>query len=267
MKLCVAVAFIAALFCLTSAQIVSTLEGNVEGTVMASRLGRTFHAFLKIPFAKPPIGDLRFESPQPIEPWTGTLNGTVYGPQCFQPGPRLDLGMSEDCLQLNVFTTNLIGNSPVILFIHGGSFEFGTGIDQGGPHNLMDREVVVVSINYRLGAFGFMATGTRESPGNLGFKDQVMALQWVQRNIRRFGGNPDLVTISGLSAGSVAVTAHMLSPMSKGLFHRAIAISGAITGFSDLPKDYLNVAKKLGAKLNCGTENTADLVACLKTVI
>lgn len=252
---------------LSSSEVVRTVEGNVEGTVMTSRLGRTFHAFLRIPFAKPPIGELRFEPPQQMESWTGTLNGTAYGSMCYQADARTDFEMSENCLQLNVFTTNLSRTSPVIFYIHGGSFEVGSGVVQGNPYNIMDREVVLVAINYRLGALGFLATGTSESPGNVGMKDQVMALQWVQRNIRSFGGDPTKITIAGLSAGALSVTAHMVSPMAKGLFHRVIAVSGAITGSMALKNDYLPLAKKLGTRLNCTTDKIPDMMACLRTVI
>lgn len=130
----------------------------------------------------------------------------------------------------------------------------------------MDREVVVVSINYRLGALGFLATGTKESPGNAGMKDQALALKWVQKNIAHFGGDPNKVTISGHSAGAHAVTAHMISPLSKGLFHRVIAMSGSIASARPLLSEYFDLAKKLGEKLGCATEVVADLVKCLKEV-
>lgn len=249
----------------SSSETVSTEDGLVEGTVMISQLGASFNAFLRIPFAMPPVGDLRFQEPQPVRPWSGTLDATAYGPVCVQPNAVPFFDVSEDCLHLNVYSKDLTGSKPVIFFIHGGSFEFGTGMFEG-PHYLMDRDLVVVTINYRLGSFGFLATGTKEAPGNSGMKDQVMALKWVNRNIARFGGDPNKITISGLSAGSVSVTALMVSPMARNLFHGVIAVSGTITGFNLLPSEYLDIAKDLSAKLNCATDNVEDMVACLKTV-
>lgn len=121
----------------------------------------------------------------------------------------------------------------------------------------------MVSINYRLGPFGFIATGTKEFPGNVGLKDQVMALKWVQRNIKYFGGNPNLVTISGESAGGFSVTSHVISGMSRGLFHRAIAMSGSITYQTGLDADNAQETKELGQKLNCPQ---GDLFSCLQKV-
>lgn len=252
---------------LSHGAIVEIDDGRIEGTMMTSRLGVQFEAYLRIPFAEPPVGELRFQDPRPLAmPWTGEWNGTYHGPMCVQMFARPDLGISEDCLQLNVFTKNTTGSVPVIVYIHGGAFEVGTGIDQGGPHHLMDREVVVVNINYRLGALGFLATGTAEAPGNAGMKDQVMALRWVNRNIAKFGGDPARVTITGLSAGAVSVTAHMASPMTKDLFHGVIAMSGATTFQVPLETEYLSVAEKLATQLNCTSTTVADMMTCLRTV-
>lgn len=132
-----------------------------------------------------------------------------------------------------------------------------------GPHYLMDREVVTVSINYRLGALGFLALGTKEVPGNAGMKDQVLALKWVQKNIKKFGGNKNKVTISGYSAGSFSVTSHMASSMSNKLFHRAIAMSGSITTAMPLGSGNVELVVKLGKLLGCETDK---LLECLKNV-
>jgi carboxylesterase type B len=188
----------------------------------------------------------------------------------MQVKARFDFEMDEDCLQLNVYTKNLPSSTnsilkPVIVFIHGGAWEIGTGVDQG-PHNLMDRDVVVVTINYRLGAFGFLAVGSIEAVGNAGLKDQAMALQWIQKNINQFGGDKNRVTVSGISAGGHSVTALMVSPMAKGLFSGAISMSGAITWQMKFETEYLNVAKHLAKKLNCPIDDVAAMVGCLKTV-
>lgn len=246
--------------------IVEIEDGRIEGNVWTSRLGESFHAFLRIPFAEPPIGELRFQDPQPNKKWEGVFNGTFYGPMCVQPILRLDLGISEDCLQLNVFTRNLTGLSPVIVFIHGGAFVGGSGIDQGGPHNLMDKDVVLVTINYRLGPLGFLATGTLDAPGNAGLKDQVLALKWVQKNIQNFGGNPNKTTVTGMSAGGFSSTAFMASPMAKGLFHGVIAMSGSTTFQQPLKTELISLTEKLSKQLNCTTATIKAMIDCLKSV-
>lgn len=262
----VTVVLFSLLLSFSHAAIVEIDDGRIEGTTMTSRNGIQFEAYLRIPFAKPPIGELRFLAPQPLEPWTGVWNGTYYGPMCVQMFARPDLGISEDCLQLNVFTKNTAGSVPVIVYIHGGAFSVGTGIDQGGPHHLMDRNVVVVNFNYRLGALGFLATGTAEAPGNAGMKDQVMALKWINRNIAKFGGDPARVTITGLSAGALSVTSHMASPMTQGLFNGVIAMSGSAVFQVPLKTEYLDLVKKVAKQLECQTTTVTDMMTCLRTV-
>jgi carboxylesterase type B len=229
-------------------EIIEIGDGKLEGTVMQTRKSIEFHAFLKIPYAEPPIGNLRFQPPVQNRKWEGVLNATIYGPICMQYLYDSMYGESEDCLHLNVFTKSLgnkNGLKPVIVYIHGGvsmlqfyklsyitsvfqGFEYGAG-SSNGPSYLMDRDIVLITINYRLGPFGFLALGTKEATGNMGLKDQVMALKWIQRNIIYFGGDPNSITIAGLSAGAYSTTAHMASPLSKGLFIRVISLSGAIT--------------------------------------
>lgn len=133
------------------------------------------------------------------------------------------------------------------------------------PDYLLDRDIVLVTINYRLGPFGFMAIGTKDAPGNAGLKDQVMALKWVQRNIMTFGGDPNLVTIAGCSAGGFSVTSHLASKMSYGLFKRAIAMSGAITYQTGLEYDNLDKTMELAKKVNCSID-LKDIIGCLQSV-
>jgi carboxylesterase type B len=132
-----------------------------------------------------------------------------------------------------------------------------------GPKNLIDQNVVIVSMNYRLGIFGFLSMGNEEVPGNAGMKDQVLALKWVKKNIRHFGGDPLKITISGYSAGGFSVTAHVASAMSSGLFHGAIAMSGAITTAMPLKRNTLDLAEKIGKNLSCPP---AHLLECLMNV-
>jgi para-nitrobenzyl esterase len=195
-------------------------------------------AFLGIPYAAPPVGNLRWQPPQPPQDWTGVLDASEFGSSCPQnPGPFGLASTNEDCLYLNVYTPPAtppvhLQNLPVMVWLHPGAFQVGDGAAQV-PTDILDRGVVVVTLNYRLGVLGWLAHPglTAESPdatsGNYGLQDQQAALRWVQRNIDRFGGNPNNVTIFGESAGGVSVHAHMISPQSAGLFHRGIIQSGA----------------------------------------
>lgn len=252
-----------------SLETVEIEQGSINGTLMTSRFGRSYHAFLRIPFAEPPIGDLRFKEPQPPKSWTGVYDATYYGPMCVQTNARPDIGADEDCLHLNVFSPNITASLPVIVYIFGGAFSWGTGIDQGGPQSLMDREVVVVNFNHRVSALGFLALGTKEISGNQGMKDQVLALKWIQKNIATFGGDPSRVILSGMSAGGISATAHMISPMSKDLFHGVYSFSGSITGVRSLwfGPHHLAYGKLLAEKLGCNdTDNIENMVSCLRSV-
>ena len=254
---------------LVNGAIVEIEDGKIEGGELVSRLGVTFDAFLAIPYAEPPLNDLRFQPPVPVKPWDGVFNAKNYGPFCMQksmgsPGNPT----SENCLQLNVFTKNL-GNSqlkPTIVFIHGGAWEIGSGVDSN-PVMMMDRDVVFVTINYRLGAFGFLSTGTADAYGNMALKDQTLALKWVKKNIEHFGGDSSRITIAGFSAGAHSVTAQIVSPMARDLIQGAIAMSGGIAWKSKLLTDYLKTAQKLAEKLDCEVDDVKEMVECLKTVI
>lgn len=265
---CKVVCFLAVVYLLRSAfcEIVFIDDGPMEGTIMKSRKGVDFHAFLRIPYAEPPIGNLRFLAPVRKQRWIETWNATYWSPICVQINPSNVDEMSEDCLYMNVFSNNLTASMPVIVYIHGGSFSWGDAKSQAGPQYLMDREVVLVSFNYRLGALGFMSVGTEEIPGNAAMKDMALVLQWVNRNIINFGGNPNKVTLVGWSAGALAVHALMLSPMVEGLFHRVVAISESLAGLRSLPKDYLSLAMRYGERLNCPTTEINSLIECLRNV-
>ncbi len=210
------------------------------GRLLGSRKG-AIASFKGIPFARPPVGPLRWRLPEPGEPWAGVRDATVFAPTCPQAPTQLEtfMGMgvgeqSEDCLFLNIWTPACDGaKRPVMVWIHGGAFVFGAGshgVYHGGA--LAEHDVVVVTINYRLGAFGFLALGLAskgEAPGSgtEGLADQILALDWVKRNIASFGGDPGNVTIFGESAGGMSVSALLASPSARGLFHKAIAQSGA----------------------------------------
>jgi len=195
-----------------------------------------------IPFAAPPVGNLRWKAPQPVTAWEGERHATQFGPRCMQSArlgniDPLNPRMSEDCLYLNIWTLAKSANErlPVMVWIYGGSFNVGAGSEPWyDGTNLAKKGVVVVTLNYRVDVFGFLAHPqlTAESghgaSGNYGFMDQIAALQWVKRNIASFGGDPGAVTIFGESAGSLSVSTLVASPVAKGLFQRAIGQSGAI---------------------------------------
>ena len=198
-------------------------------------------SFKGIPFAAPPVGEFRWRSPQPLSPWEGELDATEFGANCAQSGwggalGTINDGSSEDCLYLNVWKpadANTGANLPVMVWIHGGGFVGGSGSGAGiAGDEFAKKEVVLITINYRLGRLGhfaFPALSTEhpeEHKGSYAYMDQIAALQWVQKNIAAFGGNPDNVTIFGFSAGGVSVHSLMTIPDAKGLFHKAISESG-----------------------------------------
>ena len=218
---------------------VKTDAGLIEGLPAD---GAGVRAFKGIPFAAPPVGELRWKAPQPVRPWTGVRKAVEFGPRPMQ-GPIYsdmifrDAGPSEDCLYLNVWTPSKAGTDklPVMVWIYGGGFQAGSSSEPRQDGAVLARKgAVVVSMNYRLGLFGFFAHPglAAESPngatGNYGLRDQIAALQWVKRNIAAFGGDPQNVTLFGESAGSEAICALMTSPLARGLFQQAIGQSGSI---------------------------------------
>jgi para-nitrobenzyl esterase len=239
-------ASVLALFFTTAAHAANPLQirtsnGTVEGTLTNHNQVR---AFKGIPFAAPPVGNLRWQPPQPAAKWKGIRPAKDFGSHCIQSAGYPDMifhdpGPSEDCLTLNVWTPANAkpGSLPVMVWIFGGGFVSGsTSENRQDGQFLAHRNVVVVSMNYRLGIFGFFAHPelAAESPhhatGNYGLLDQTAALAWVQKNIAAFGGDPGNVTIFGESAGSISVSAQMASPLARGLFAKAIGESGGALG-------------------------------------
>ena len=209
---------------------IQTANGPVFG-----KLANNTRQFLGIPFAKAPVGALRFRAPQPVEDWTTTLNATQPPSPCPQKLPIVNLVVgSEDCLKINVFTPNPAPVHPraVMVWIYGGGFSVGGSMDDNPATMVAKTGIVAVTFNYRLGPFGFLALPelAKEDPygstGDQGLEDQLAALKWVHNNIVRFGGNPNNVTIFGESAGGISVCAQMASPLSSGLFEKAITESG-----------------------------------------
>ncbi|XP_068084826.1 esterase FE4 [Anabrus simplex] len=247
-------------------------QGTLKGRKFTPGNLSPYYSFLGIPYAKPPVGNLRFKAPVPAEPWNGTLEALQEGNVCKQIGTSETVSLlgDEDCLFLNVYTPELPVSGPlrpVMVWIHGGGYLFGSGNKDGqGPQFLLNEGVVYVSINYRLGVFGFLSTEDEVAPGNVGMKDQVLALRWVQQNIAAFGGDPDQVTIFGQSAGGTSVQYHMLSPMSKGLFRGAIAQSGSTSSARGIAKKPRENAFLVGKALGFNGESSQDLVDFLRSV-
>ncbi|MGA2016318.1 MAG: carboxylesterase/lipase family protein [Opitutaceae bacterium] len=248
-----------------------TADGVLEGVVSPDGKVRTFKG---IPYAAPPVGPLRWKPPQPVVPWAGVRKAADYGARAMQ-GPIYsdmvfnDSGPSEDCLYLNLWMPENRPQArlPVMVWIHGGGFVAGSSSEpRQDAGNLSKKGVIVVSFNYRMGVFGFLALPelSRESgqgaSGNYGLLDQVAALEWVKRNIAAFGGDPDNVTIFGESAGSESVSALMASPLARGLFRRAIGESGAL--FSAKPPTKTRAqAEDAGVRFARAAFGTASLEA------
>ncbi|KAL6446525.1 hypothetical protein ACFW04_001222 [Cataglyphis niger] len=241
--------------------------GRIRGSIMTSRLGKRIYSFRGVRYAEPPTGQLRFQVAVPAADWNDVFDATKEGPAC--PAIHVE-NIMEDCLRVNVYTTKLPSASdpvkrPVLVFFHPGAFYIFSGQSSYfGPEYLLDKDIVLVTVNNRLATLGFLSTGDSKAPGNLGLKDQVVALRWVQRNIVAFGGNPDSVTISGYSIGGFSVLLHMVSPMSKGLFHRAIMMSGSMTS-EPYPTEQLHLAKKQAELLNCPSDTTDAMLVCLSS--
>jgi len=253
---------------------------NVDGGTISGAVVDGIHVFKGVPFAAPPVGDLRWKAPQPVETWPRTKVCTSTGPMCPQTKSsplsiyaRAPEPQSEDCLYLNIWSGDTAAGAkrPVMVWIHGGSLTRGSGsgsIYDGA--SLAKKGVVVVTVNYRLNIFGYLAhpeltaESEHNSSGNYGVLDQIAALEWVQRNIKEFGGDPDRVTIFGESAGSWSVNTLNASPLAAGLFHGAIGESGAffdgMTHLSD-SSDALPSAESMGVAIAglAGADSIAEL--------
>ncbi|XP_049801483.1 esterase FE4-like [Schistocerca nitens] len=244
---------------------VKTSKGILRGKSAKTSSGIMYYSFQGIPYAKPPVGPLRFKPPQPLSQWDGIKDALEEGNICSQINMKGQYKGSEDCLYLNVYspksTSNGNGSKAVMVRIHGGGFTMGSGSsDRFGPEFLLEKDVVVVTINFRLGALGFLSTQDSIIPGNLGLKDQIAALQWIKRNINYFSGNPDNVTVFGESSGGASVHYLILSPLAKDLFQRAIAQSGTAL----IPGSFSRFSKertfRLGEVLGCKTNDSQVLL-------
>ncbi|XP_002937472.3 cholinesterase [Xenopus tropicalis] len=260
--------------------IVEVKQGKVSGINLSVKSGYVT-AYLGIPYGEPPTGRLRFKKTEQRKPWHGVLKADKFGKSCFQnrenkfaefPGTEMFLvnnEMSEDCLHLNVWVPpSKPKDAHVMVFIHGGGFESGTtSLDiYDGSVLAYAENVIVVSMNYRVGAFGFLALpGHKDAPGNAGLFDQRLALQWINENIAAFGGNPDRVTIFGHSAGAASVGFHLISPKSYPYYNRAIVQSGSGTSNWALNSEERakRLALKLAEVLECPQTDDDAIITCL----
>ena len=241
-----------------------TESGPLKGIVVGN-----IAEFLGIPYAAPPVGDLRWTPPQPYGTWHGLLDASSFGNVCTQGGTG-----SEDCLFLNIYVPNFKknankhgGSMPVMFWIHGGGLTGGAGSDYD-PTPLVEQGVIVVTINYRLGYLGFFAESAIDAEGhengNYGLMDQQFAMSWVQRNIGQFGGDPSNVTIFGESAGGHSVYCNVASPTAAGLFAHAISESGSYLMFDNFIASIvpLSVGESTGSGLVPGGDSVASLLGC-----
>ncbi|XP_042209766.1 esterase FE4-like [Homarus americanus] len=248
-----------------------SVTGRKEPTMGLHRSNTHYYAFRGIPYAKPPVGNLRLEDPVEVKGgWPGGhLNASQYQPACPQYSVKFNLVLGdEDCLYLNVFTPKLPEAAsggeglPVFVYIHGGGFLRGSSLWLSAAR-FTAHQVVFVTINYRLGALGFLSTGDRTIPGNYGSLDQIAALRWVNSHIAQFGGDPSKVTLGGFSAGSASAHLFMISPRAKGLFQKAILMSGTVHGCWSVKDQPHRYATQLANKLGCPLTSSTRVRSCI----
>ncbi|XP_014679984.1 PREDICTED: acetylcholinesterase-like, partial [Priapulus caudatus] len=269
--------------------VVATTKGPVRGYLHRAATGKPAYTYLGIPYGKPPIGERRFRKPEPVDSWVKEYNASEFSASCWQSVDTFFAGfagaemwnpntpMDEDCLYLNVWQPvsaaargRATSNLAVVVWIYGGGFYSGTSSLDVYDGKILTSEynVIVVSMNYRVGSLGFLAFQRDDAPGNVGLLDQVMALEWVRDNIVYFGGDPNRVTLVGESAGAVSVSMHLLSPLSKDLYARAIMESGTANTVWATMSD--EVAKSRGLllaeALRCPDDpnNLDALIECLR---
>lgn len=271
-----------------SAPVVTTRKGKISGKAVKLEVedAKPINVYRNIPFGKPPVGELRFMAPQPADSWDGIKDGTVVGnlpmyPTAFDamlshsmpmPTPDDSKAMTnEDCLHLTVYAPQNDGKKklPVMFYIYGGGFAFGSEKEVDGSVLAALNDVIVVVGNYRVGVFGFLSLGPHSScPGNAGLMDQQLSLKWVQDNIDEFGGDKNNVTIFGESAGAMSVQYHITSPLSRGLFHKAISHSGQIShpGFCHTAESISRLNAKLFEKLEIKEKDDEKILNAMQNI-
>ncbi|XP_031625526.1 uncharacterized protein LOC116342165 [Contarinia nasturtii] len=250
-------------------KVVTTKSGPVKGQLEKTVwLEKPFYSFKGIPYAKPPVGELRFKPPEPVEAWSSPLDAFEYGNRCAQKF-LIFSATSENCLFLNIFVPALINekeNLPVIFIIHGGLFAVGSGEDRFyGPDFANEHDIILVTVNYRLGIFGFLSLGTPEYSGNMALKDQQMAMKWIHENIEAFGGDKKRITMFGVSSGAQSHGFHLLNAESSKYFNQQITISGTSNNIKSFKTgDHRCLMEIFYAKHNSGKPNTKNLIDFLQ---
>ncbi|XP_017885728.1 carboxylesterase 1C-like [Ceratina calcarata] len=262
-------------------------QGTVAGKEVYLSPTQKVIQYLGIPYAQPPVGKLRFSAPvtDPLPTWSGVRNATQFAPSCqqitdrpklheklykeFLPTDQLDPGVSEDCLYLNIYVPD--GNKqddgwPVMVWFHGGDFNTGTPAIWDASIFVNKYKMLVVTVAYRLNILGFFTTTDAEAPGNYGMFDQLAALDWIQKKIQQFGGSSSNVIIYGHSSGAISVGLHLVSPLSKGKFSKAIAMSGDAISSVGSPQTELPVVDIIADKFGCYRRPTSALMECLRRV-
>jgi len=253
---------------------VTTTKGDVQGKRGFSYYGARFFSFKGIPYAEPPVGNLRFKNPVPKAAWAGVREAFNHGAVCPTPGYLGYIPQGEeDCLFLNVYTPvvkgvlPVEGTLPVMVWAYGGGFISGDGNDLVyGPDFFIKEGVILVTMNYRLGPFGFLSTGDNNAQGNYGVKDIKLALEWVRENIAAFGGDPNSITAFGQSAGAVSIHLIQISGNNNGLFHRAILQSGNGLAPFSFTENPLPKAEELGRSLHLQFDSNEELIEKLRAV-
>ncbi len=264
---------------ISSEVIVTTKYGKIQGLTLKPEDSQiNCYGFIGIPFAKPPIGELRFEKPHPADHWTEPFQATMHPSRCIQgvqffPGPE-NTPDSEDCLYLNIIAPNKeikAGNKyPIMFWVYGGGFLLGSAFEYEPAEicrNLVSRDVIVVVPQYRLGVFGFLSSGDKVLPGNLGLHDQIMALQWIHENIANFGGDSSRVTLFGQSAGGGSVSILSYLPQTQNFFSQAIAQSGSAWAYWAISPKPIEAFNQMSITMGCGDEKMTNShkLACFKT--
>ncbi|XP_075211389.1 esterase FE4-like [Lycorma delicatula] len=255
-------------------QILKISTGFIKGLKKTTVLSnKKYYSFQGVPYGEPPTGQNRFKDPLPCKPWEGVRDATKPGNICPQFHEFMkEIVGNEDCLFVNIYTPQIPKETyvaqmllPVMVYIHGGGFTFGSGNDDiYGPDYIIEHDVVLVTLNYRVGVFGFLSLGNSDVPGNAGLKDQTLALKWVRDNIKYFSGDCNNVTLFGESAGSASVQYHTLSPLSSGLFHRAILQSGTALSPWAFVENAVPRAFILGELVGCKTDDVNQIATVLR---
>ncbi|KAH3828213.1 liver carboxylesterase 1F-like [Dreissena polymorpha] len=267
--------FLAVGSCKTTS-VLQTTSGPMQGSIHSYN-GSDVYQFIGIPYAAPPVRELRFMKPVPPTAWNSTFTAERFPPSCMQYLfendrwliPKESQNISEDCLYMNIYVPRATSSAEpkaVMIWIHGGGFTAGQGSIFDASYIALRGDVIVVTFNYRLGLFGFLSTEDTNARGNYGIWDQVAAIKWVSENIANFGGDNSKVCIFGESAGGNSVGLHTIIQENRGRIHRAISESGAVYSPRAVAEQSQTVARRAAEMLNCSTRSTKDIVECLRTV-